>query len=208
MTGGFERSRRQERRAEQARARRQERHRRAQTRRRDQRLTRIGLFLAAALLGIGLVYGVYSVITDWRASRPPEGVVSAQNVQTGHSNDPVDYGEGLPPVGGAHSGSGVQPGGYYDIPVASELAVHSLEYGAIWFTYLPDVPEEQVQRLRNLAVQSEVLVSPYPGQPSPIVATAWAKQVMFDAADDPDLAQFIRAFKGARGEAPEPNAPC
>lgn len=208
MTNNPRGQRRRERRAQQLQERRRERGKRRGIQRRNRRLTRVGLYLVAGLLGVGLLYGGYTIFTDWRASQPPEGVASTQNVQTGHSEDPIDYGEGLPPVGGVHSGTGAQPCSFYDTPVENELAVHSLEHGAVWITYIPDSPADEVAKLRELADESKVLVSPYPGQPSPIVATAWGNQLEFERADDPDIKQFIRAFRGTRGTAPEPTAPC
>lgn len=199
---------RQQRRARQMEERRKQRRQQANTQLRRRRVTRVGLISFALLVGVGVVYGGYSIVADWRASQPPEGVDTTTNIASSHSEEPIDYGEGLPPVGGTHAGSRVQPCAFYDSQVPTELAVHSLEHGAIWITFLPDLPGEEVATLREYADQSKVLVSPYPGQPSDVVVTAWGNQLEVASASDPDIEQFIRAFRGSRGDAPEPNAQC
>ena len=54
-----------------------------------------------------------------------------------------------------------------------ENAVHSLEHGAVWITYQPDLPQEQIEKLSDLAQRNRfVLVSPYPDLPAAVVASA------------------------------------
>lgn len=125
-----------------------------------------------------------------------------------HTGGDVDY-EQNPPVGGEHNPVW-QNCGYYDKPVRDENAVHSLEHGAVWITYSPDLPQDQVDELRNLAQsQSYILVSPYSDLPdnAPVVASAWGKQVLLDGADDPDLESFISAYRQGP-QTPEPGAVC
>jgi MFS family permease len=54
--------------------------------------------------------------------------------------------------------------------ISNENAVHSLKHGAVWITYRPDLPEGQVETLRDLVQgQTYILVSPYPDLPSPVM---------------------------------------
>lgn len=125
-----------------------------------------------------------------------------------HTSGDVDY-EQSPPVGGEHNPVW-QNCGYYDKPVRDENAVHSLEHGAVWITYSPDLPQDQVTELKNIAEdRSYILVSPYPDLPSdtPVVASAWGKQVGLDSAEDPDLESFIQAYRQGP-QTPEPGAVC
>jgi hypothetical protein len=125
-----------------------------------------------------------------------------------HTEGDVDY-EQSPPVGGPHNPVW-QNCGFYDQPVRDENAVHSLEHGAVWITYSPSLPQNQVDELRDIAEsQSYILVSPYPDLPdnTPVVASAWGKQVGLDGADDPDLESFIRAYRQGP-QTPEPGALC
>ncbi len=137
---------------------------------------------------------------------PPEGTEFFEIEDRFHSEDPISY-EQDPPVGGNHAPTWL-PCGFYDQPVASEQAVHSLEHGAVWITYQPDLPDEQVEVLRKLAEdESFVLVSPYPDLLAPVVASAWGRQLAIDSATDPDLQQFVSAFQQGP-QTPEPGAPC
>jgi len=125
-----------------------------------------------------------------------------------HPSGDVDY-EQSPPAGGPHNPVW-QNCGFYDEPVSDENAVHSLEHGAVWITYSPDLPQDQVDELKNISdSESYVLVSPYPDLPSntPVVASAWGKQVGLSGSDDPDLESFIQAYRQGP-QTPEPGAVC
>ena len=125
-----------------------------------------------------------------------------------HVLGPVSYAE-VPPVGGDHHPVW-QNCGFYSRPVEPERAVHSLEHGAIWVTYSPDLPAEQVDILRQLArSRTHVLVSPWPDGSllAPVVASGWAVQLKASSVSDPALAAFVAAYAG-RGQAPEPGASC
>jgi hypothetical protein len=118
----------------------------------------------------------------------------------------VNY-EQTPPVGGDHAPIW-QNCGFYDEVVPNESAVHSLEHGAVWITYRPDLPDAQMAVLRRVArSQTFILVSPFPELPSPVVASAWGRQLRLQDAGDPRLEQFVRAFR-IGPQTPEPGAPC
>jgi len=123
-----------------------------------------------------------------------------------HVNTDVDYPQ-TPPVGGEHRPTW-QNCGIYNSPVVDELAVHSLEHGAVWITYQPDLPADQIERLKSLVRgKSYTLLSPYPDQPSPVAATAWGVQLFADSADDARLGQFIAKYRQG-SQTPEPGASC
>ena len=148
-----------------------------------------------------------TTMTVEQPAKPPEGVKSFEVGPGGmHTEGDVDYAH-CPPVGGEHNPVW-QNCGFYDEPVTDELAVHSLEHGAVWITCSPDLPQEQVAQVRDLANnQTHILVSPYPDLPSPVVASAWGKQVSLESADDPDLELFVRAYQQGP-QTPEHGAPC
>jgi predicted small secreted protein len=137
---------------------------------------------------------------------PPAGVTSYSNLSRDHTKEPVDYPQS-PPVGGPHNPIW-QNCGFYSKPLRNEYAVHSMEHGAVWITYSPDLPKDQVETLRDIAHRnSYVLVSPYSDLPSQVVASAWGKQLHLNSADDPRLEQFVRAYQQGP-QNPEPGAPC
>ena len=52
-----------------------------------------------------------------------------------------------PPVAGPHSPIW-HSCGFYSAPITNESAVHSMEHGAVWITFRPDLPVSQVAALR------------------------------------------------------------
>ncbi len=111
-----------------------------------------------------------------------------------HVTTPVSYPQS-PPVGGSHDPKW-QNCGIYDTPVRNENAVHSMEHGAVWLTYRPDLPADQVEIIRAFARNhTHVLVSPYEGLKEPVVANAWGKQLRLDSVTDPRLAAFVVEYE-------------
>ncbi len=163
--------------------------------------------LIVLLLVAGLV-ALFVIDSNQRAaSEPPEGVEEFDVGKAGdHTQDTVDY-EQNPPVGGAHNPVW-QNAGFYEEPVRNETAVHTLEHGAVWITYDPDLPQEQKDALREtVEAQDCIIASPYPGLDAPLVASAWGAQMRLDSADDPNLQSFISSYR--RGpQTPEPGAAC
>jgi hypothetical protein len=134
------------------------------------------------------------------------GVQEFGSLSRDHTEEPVTYPQ-TPPVGGAHHATW-QTCGAYSQPVANNHAVHSLEHGAVWITYRPDLPAEQVEQLRGLVQgRGHALLSPYPDLPSPVVASAWGLQLKVDSAGDARLAQFLDKYERGR-QTPEPGASC
>ncbi len=157
----------------------------------------------AAMLMMALV-GL--VVPAFAQTAPLEGAQYYEVPSQYHTEGPVLY-DPIPPVGGDHAPVW-QNCGFYDSPVRNENAVHSLEHGAVWITYSPDLPVDQVEALRALASgHTHVLVSPYPGLPAPVVASAWGVQLMLEGAYDPRLEQFVSAYEQGP-QNPEPGAPC
>jgi Protein of unknown function (DUF3105) len=137
----------------------------------------------------------------------PSGTVQTfTNLSRNHVDGPITYPQ-VPPVGGEHNPVWMNCG-IYDKPVPNENAVHSLEHGAVWITYQPDLPQASVEQLRGLVRgHSHVLLSPYDGLPAKVVASAWGVQLRADGADDPQLAKFVATYENGP-QTPEPGAPC
>jgi hypothetical protein len=133
-----------------------------------------------------------------------EGVQTFQ-AEAGHVAGPVSYPQ-VPPVGGVHNPVWQQCG-FYDQPVENEKAVHSLEHGAIWITYRPDLPRAEIDGLATLArSRNYILVSRWDsGLPAPVVVTGWGRQLRLESTSDPRMLEFIRLYAG---QGPELNAAC
>jgi putative peptide zinc metalloprotease protein len=112
-----------------------------------------------------------------------------------------------PPVGGDYAVQW-QNCGFYTAPVVDSRAVHSLARGAVWIAYRPGLPRPEVALLHAVAEQLPfILVSPYRGLRSPVVMSAWGRQLSLPGIGDPRLAQFIAAYR-LSDSAPEAGKPC
>ncbi|KAB8192630.1 DUF3105 domain-containing protein [Nonomuraea phyllanthi] len=155
---------------------------------------------------VGLV-GFYLVK---RAQESSLAGVSDYSYEAGqHVWTAVTYKE-TPPVGGQHNNYWQQCA-IYDKPIHNEHAVHSLEHGAVWITYRPDLPKAQIDKLKDVATstgqQDYMLVSPYPDLPSPVVASTWGHQLKLTDPADPKLVAFIKKYQNG-ADTPEPGAVC
>jgi putative peptide zinc metalloprotease protein len=156
-------------------------------------------------LFVGLIgYGLIPEVPVARGDEPA-GVERFEVNERSHVTGLISYPQS-PPVGGDHAPT-VQNCGFYASPVADENAVHSLEHGAVWITYSPELPNDQIKALRRLAKTDYLLVSPYPDLPAPIVASAWGRQLRLNVVEDARLDQFLDAYRLGR-QAPESGEPC
>jgi hypothetical protein len=171
--------------------------------------------VAAVLLG---VVAAIAIPVAMMTSHKTKAVAAIAGVQTftglgrSHTTKPVTYAQN-PPVGGDHSPQFLTCG-VYTTPVPNELAVHDLEHGAVWITYQPNLPADQVAIIQADALAPPVVrgtrfvtVSPYPGLPSPVVASAWGTQLKLTSASDSRLSAFIAKYR-LGPQTPEPGASC
>jgi hypothetical protein len=169
--------------------------------------------ITAAWSGVAaIILVVILVVTTNGTANSPKKAVAVDGVQTfpkqtsQHVTGAVKYSP-LPPVGGDHA-AGLLNCGVYSKVVPNENAVHSLEHGAVWVTYDADaVTGDKLSALRKGIPSTYTLLSPFPGLPSPIVASAWGVQLDVSTPDDPRLTAFLAKYRGA-ATAPEPGAPC
>jgi len=113
-----------------------------------------------------------------------------------------------PPVGGIHNPRWQScMGDVYTSEVAKEQATHSLEHGAVWIAYRPDLPQAQIDELASKVRDQEfMLMSPYPGLDQPISLQAWGYQLKVGNADDGRIDDFIGALR--KNATQEPQAGC
>ena len=71
-----------------------------------------------------------------------------------------------------------------------------MEHGAVWITYQPDLADADVAELASITrSQTFLMLSPYEGQRSPVVLTAWGFQLEVDSADDGRIEDFIERYR-------------
>jgi hypothetical protein len=145
-------------------------------------------------------------------SQQIQGVVTKQFEAAGHvtREQEVAY-QASPPFGGPHEGIWAACNGVvYEQAVRNENMVHSLEHGAVWFAYNPDlISGDALASLRErVEGQSYLMLSPYPGLDAPISLQSWGHQLKVKSASDPRIDQFITALRFNQYTTPEPGATC
>jgi hypothetical protein len=163
----------------------------------------IGVAVALGLGGLG--YLLYLSLQE------PEALAGLQRfagLSRAHDEEATyDEGTGLPPVGGVHSAVW-QNCGIYDEVLDTKNVIHSLEHGAVWVTYHPDLPTADVARLQDtVRGQSYTILSPYPELRSPVVLTAWGIQLEVDSVTDRRIAEFLARYQQGP-QTPELGATC
>jgi hypothetical protein len=113
-----------------------------------------------------------------------------------------------PPAGGVHNDRWQNcMGDVYPAEIAKEHAVHSLEHGAVWVTYDPNLAQDQVDELAGKVRDRQyVFMSPYPNLDKPISLQAWGYQLKVDNANDGRIDEFINALR--QNATVEPGAIC
>lgn len=177
-----------------------------------------GTLLGASALALAL-FGIlgYAVLNAGSAAPNPladaeeavRGISVAQEPpEQAHKPGPLDY-EQSPSWGGAHNGVWTTcTGQVYDEQVPEENAAHSMEHGAVWVTYRPDLSEDQVAELRELVDGTDYrFLSPFPGQDSAVSIQAWGRQLAVDSATDERLGTFADEFTNGP-QTPERGATC
>jgi hypothetical protein len=118
----------------------------------------------------------------------------------------------FPPTSGPHYGQWVI-WGEYDQPVRLAQSTHNLEHGGIVIHYGPQVPQSEVEKLRNFYNDdpNAMLVAPLPSAGNKVIASAWffdeakgrddsnykgeGKQITGTTVDEDALAAFRDEFR-------------
>lgn len=144
----------------------------------------------AAVAALGLI-----LYLNLRSPGEIEGLVQLAGLSRDHDNEVQFEGLDKPPAGGVHFDQW-QNCGVYEEAIETGHALHSLEHGAVWITYSDALAQGEVTRLQDrVSSQSFLLLSPFPGQTSPLVLTAWGVQLELESATDSRLNQFIERYR-------------
>lgn len=172
----------------------------------ENRNTRQIIIAVGVAVGV-LILGILLFVT-LRGPADIEGLERVLGLSRGHDENVVyQDADQLPPIGGIHDPIW-QNCGIYDEPVETKHVLHSLEHGAVWVTYSPELSDDDVSTLQD-TVRNEnfVVLSPYPRLQSPVVLTAWGIQLEVDDVDDSRIAAFIERYQQGP-QTPELGATC
>jgi Protein of unknown function (DUF3105) len=176
------------------------------------------LFAAVGAIALGIIgFGAFAVFQNSKSWEDRAAAISG--IKNYRKSDPKmlkyekhEYGSlkytVAPPVGGTHNPNWQRcQGDVYNAPIASEHAVHSMEHGAVWITYQPDLAKSEVDKLaKKVKGHDYMLMSPFPGLDKKISVQTWGYQLKVDSASDKRIDEFVSALR--EKSAPEQGATC
>lgn len=162
-----------------------------------------GWYAIGGVVAVLLIAGLFWLDSSStrRRNNPAIDIEGAQifpDPGAGHVEGDIDYSSPVP-AGGQHNPVW-QNCGIYDEPIRAENAVHSLEHGAVWIAYQPNLPEAEVEQLKELIrnersrLRTFYLLAPNEEIQVPIIATAWRAQLEVESAFDDRLLEFMQRF--------------
>jgi len=102
-----------------------------------------------------------------------------------------------PPAGGDHTSEAAGAGIYTSDRVPSDgQIVHALEHGFIVLWHRPDLDEQRLTQIRELAQEhpGEVLMVPRLSLETPVAATAWHVRLLCGDIEVDTLERFVTTF--------------
>jgi hypothetical protein len=164
------------------------------------------VLVAVGIIGWGVIAAVQSdkeIATPWEERAAAiAGIVNYRETNpdlvkgSQHKAGVLKY-EQSPPVAGEHNPAWENCNGVvYPEPIPNEHAVHSLEHGAVWIAYRPDLPADQVATLAaKVEGKEKTMLSPFPGLTNAVSLQAWGYQLKVDTVDDPRVDEFIKVLR-------------
>ncbi len=116
-----------------------------------------------------------------------------------------------PPAGGNHlSVWQTCNGSVYDGPIVDGNGVHSMEHGAVWLTYDPELVDQAAVDALALLIGARdySLMSPYPGQGVAVSMQSWGNRYQTEDPADPKIGEYLDTYVLNERFNPEPNATC
>lgn len=116
-----------------------------------------------------------------------------------------------PPAGGNHlSQWQTCTGIVYSDPIVDGNAVHSMEHGAVWLTYDPELVDEAgvAELASKIEGRDYTLMSPYPGQGVEVSLQSWGNQYQTGDISDPKIDEYLTFYIQNGDFAAEMNATC
>ena len=180
----------------------------------NKRQTPWGLISVAALIVVLAVAVIGYAVHASSSGQPSDpnkikGIAHKVFTSGDHKTTPITYTES-PPFGGPHAPIWADcTGTVYPSQIANENAVHDLEHGAVWITYRPGLPADQLDVLTKLVSGVPyMLMTPYEGLKTNVSLQAWGYQLFVDSAKDKRVKAFIKDLKLNQKNTPELGASC
>jgi len=128
-----------------------------------------------------------------------DGVLVERVGEVAHPDADLDYDDPAPSGGDHLPAPKWLNCGVYEGEVPDELAVHSLEHGAVWVALGPDATPADREDAAELADRApgRVIVSDVPDLAHPVELVAWGFRLPLETASDDRAAAFVDEYVDA-----------
>lgn len=155
-----------------------------------------GVVLSTALLITAMAYLGNSNTTKEKqrllleplGEKIPE--MASPHVKEGESHEPYNSN---PPTSGPHYGDRVAGPGIKSKQLPDELVLHSLEHGAVVLWYKADLPNEEVDKIKEAfqGASGKKIMLPRADLDVPIALTSWGYLLKLESIDAEKIKAFI-----------------
>ena len=159
-----------------------------------------------------VVVGFIAVIIVSKITAPPEpprpGIEQADHGREHVSSK--EYGGDQPPTSGSHANPVAW--GVYDTEVRDDQAIHNMEHGGIYVSYQPDLPQDQIEKLKGLLSApfsnsefkpTKIVLAPRQANTSPIELSSWRRSESLASYDQKKIEEYVMRNLG---KSPKPLA--
>ena len=159
-----------------------------------------------------VILGFTGAVIAAKANKPPEPPRPGVE-QSDHGREHVsskEYGGDQPPTSGSHANPVAW--GVYDTEVRDDQAVHNMEHGGIYVSYQPDLPQDQIEKLKGLLSApfsnpefkpTKIVLAPRQANKSPIELSSWRRSESLASYDQKKIEEYVMRNLG---KSPEPLA--
>jgi hypothetical protein len=160
-------------------------------------------FLAALVIGFFAF-----TIANKEPEKPRPGVAHDDKGRTHVQSK--EYGGDEPPTSGDHA----EPLAWqvYDQEVPDANVIHNMEHGGVYISYRPDLPKDQVEKIKSLFSKPysnpgfspiKAVVAPRAKNKAPIVMSSWTRSETFNSFNEQAMIDY---YLRNIGKSPEPGA--
>lgn len=167
-----------------------------------------------SIIIIVLIAGFSGLVVVKSISKPAEaerpGVAQPDKGRKHVQADAVRYDGPEPPTSGDHSTELQWQA--YDQEIPDVNVIHNLEHGGVYISYRPDLPAEQVAKIKALFFRpfsvakftpSKALLAPRTANDAPIIMSSWNRSMRLDMFDQQKMMDY---YLRNVGKAPEAKA--
>ena len=156
-----------------------------------------------------LVVGFFGfAVVNKEPEKPRPGVAHSEN---GRKHvQAKEYGGDEPPTSGDHA----EPLAWqvYDQEIPDANVIHNMEHGGVYISYRPDLPKDQIEKIKALFSKPysnpsfspiKAIVAPRAENKAPIVMSSWTRSETFNAFSEQAMIDY---YLKNIGKSPEPGA--